>query len=468
MYHSARLSQTAIFGDLVAANRANSHKKNVFSALILIFCIILGFAWGVKDRCAAIIEQKVLTGLDVGTVIGIEGRLLDDPRTTKNGKGMGTLKLRKSFAKNGIESSAKGKVLVFFPEGSIPRLKEFGRGADIYVDGKFARNTDGNNVTTFDAKMFRAGSTHVIRPAPLIDQWRTSCRASLLDSFSSSQARRFGGLSLALLLGIKDNLDAELSKQYQNAGCSYILALSGMHLAIVSALLAFVLKRPFGKKLAAVIGALFIVLYVYIVGGGASLVRAEIMFLLGTAAILFELKTGAALLLAIAFLIQINFDAASGDAISFLLSYGALAGILSLGGSVSYLFKGKLPEKIGVPLSASIGAFGATMALTIGFFGELRLVGILAGLIIAPFTTVFMIGSIIYLFLSFVFPPLNVLLALLLNINYSVLQGLAAFASTAPAIKISASAPSIFAGLLLPAAVMVLYMHVKHLRLRCT
>ncbi|GMO50262.1 MAG: hypothetical protein Ta2G_07630 [Termitinemataceae bacterium] len=438
-----------------------SKSRDRLSGLIIIACIIFGILFGVKERCAAITDVKVMTGLDPAAITGIEGRLLDDPRTTKTGKGMGTLLLSRSFGKKGLEASARGKVLVFFPEGAIPRLKEFGRGADIFVEGTFSSDFESGTVNT---KMYRAKGTHVVRPAPVIDRWRTACRAALIDVFSTPRAAHFGGFSLALLLGITDNIDRQMQAQFLQAGCSHILALSGMHLVIICALLAFFLKKPLGLKLSSAISAVFIIFYVYIVGGGASLVRAEIMYLTGLAAIFFNLHKSAALLLSLSFLIQIGLDPSSGDSVSFVLSYAALAGILSLGDWFAYIFRGSVPEKIGTPIAVSLGAFASTVVFSIGFFGELRFIGIIAGLILAPLTDIFMQASIAYLFLSAVFPPLTVPLSFLLNIHYDVLQKIAAFASKAPVIIAPASFTTITLSILLPLAVAFLYFYVKKKR----
>ncbi|GMO47097.1 MAG: ComEC/Rec2 family competence protein [Termitinemataceae bacterium] len=455
------LSAVFSFVHVVFRLHIHTHVKSK-SALILVFCLIFGFAVGIANRCAAIKEKAVFPGQDSFWVSGIEGKLQDDPRMTASGRGMGTLDLSRSIGKGGLSTTARGKVMVFFPEGSIPRLKEFGRGANIFVTGNFSKDKITGEQNT---KMFSAKGTHIVGPAPRIEQLRTLCRQSVIDAFSSQRARQFGGLALALLLGIRDNLDTELARQYQNAGCSYILALSGMHLAIVSALLAFLLKRPLGLKLSAIIGAVFIVLYVYLVGAQPSLTRAAIMYLLGSAAVLGAFKTNAALLLAAAFLIQINFGASAGDSISFLLSYGALAGILTLGGTFAFLFRGKLPQLLASPLSASLGAFTATMALTIGFFGELRIVGIFAGLILAPLTTVFMIGSIAYLFFCAVLPMLNVPISFMLNIIYSALEKIAFFAGRFPAIITPPSIFTIGISIILPLLVVIFAKYVKRNRL---
>ncbi|MDR2343785.1 MAG: ComEC/Rec2 family competence protein [Spirochaetaceae bacterium] len=397
-----------------------------------------GFALGIACRGAANRAYYLFPGLETDNIIAVSGRLLDDPRNTATGRGMALLKLSASHGKQGIRASARGKTMVFFPEGSIPRLKEFGRGSEIYIEGNFLK-TDGSNYGK--TPMFRAKSVHVTRPASRFEELRTGIRLALIDAFSpgdvSGRGKDWGGLALALLLGIRDNLDGELAEQYRNAGCSYILALSGMHLAIVSSIIAFFLKKPLGLRPAAAVGIIFILVYVFLVGAQPSLTRAAIMYVLGAIAILCALPVNPALLLGFSFIIQILAQPDSGDTVSFVLSYLALAGILSLGQGTAELFRGRLPDFISSPLSASLGAFLGTMAVSVLFFGSLRPAGIAAGLVMVPLTTVFMIGAMAYLPLRFVAPPLAALLGRGLEFVYLALERITSVAGRFPGILFS-------------------------------
>jgi competence protein ComEC len=243
----------------------------------------------------------------------------------------------------------------------------------------------------------------------------------------------WAGLAEALLLGIKDNLDTEVSQAYQDAGCSHVLALSGMHLAILTGLLAWFLRKFLGIKAASLLGCCCILMYVYIVGNFPSLDRAAIMYLLGTLAVLGSVPKAQGSLLSIpflgvAFLIQILLDPEAGQRISFILSYLALGGILFIGNAIHELICGSIPEVLAQPLAASLGAFIATAAATAWFFGYLRPVGVLAGLIIVPLSTLFMLGALAALLL-----PLPAL-GLILSILYDILTGLASWAAQVPGI----------------------------------
>jgi competence protein ComEC len=399
------------------------------------FALAMGLFLGFGAANAA--NTQVRLGLEEEKVTGIRGILRDDPRTVSGGRGMGYIDLKGAAGLGGIRTSARGRVPVFFPADTLARLQGFGRACEIYVEGSFLSSPSSPEGET----PFRSRSVHVIRQAPAAEQFRTALRLRVIEKFTRLSSGKglfpYGGLSLALLLGVRDNLDTGFSRMYREAGCSHVLALSGMHLAIVSSIIAFFLKKSLGLRSAALFGALFIVLYVLLVGPQPSLVRAALMYLLGTLAILGALPRRPLLLLALAFLLQIITDPPSGYTISFILSYLALAGILILGDALGELFRGKLPPALVPGLTASLGAFAATGAVTVLFFGELRPVGILAGLFIVPLTTLFMATSMGVLALDFLIPPLTGPVSAFLSLLYALLEKLVSLAARVPGFSLA-------------------------------
>ncbi|GHV67849.1 competence protein ComEC [Spirochaetia bacterium] len=391
---------------------------------------------GICLGMAAAAPEPFSLGLPPEAVVAVSGELRDDPRAFVDGRGMGSLVLSGVTGKGGLWASAKGKIAVFFPAEAIPRLKDFGRGAELYLEGSVLFGDQG--------PLFRAKGVHIVKAAPRIEQFRTRIRMGILEKLvgRDGQAEKgWGGLAAALLLGVRDNLDTDVAAAFRDAGCSHILALSGMHLAILSAVIAFFLRKPLGLKAAALAGGVLITAYVYLAGAQPSLVRSAVMYLLGVLAILANLKPRPGLLLALAFLVQIIIQPASGASLSFILSYLALGGILVIGEGVHEFLKGRLPGFLSSGISASLGAFLATAAVTALFFGVLRPVGIFAGLLIMPLATVFMIGSLGVLALNFTFPFLAGPPVFALDLLFRFQNFLVSLAARAPGLSISRSLP---------------------------
>jgi competence protein ComEC len=413
--------------------------------LALFFSV--GFSLGIG--AAASVPRKPILSLPEEQVNGLRGVLLDDPRSSGGGNGMAYLALETVQGAGGIRASARGKALVFFPPEHIPALKEFGRKSAVYVEGRFVGGEEGR------APFFLSSSVHVVRPAPGLEQFRTGLRLAIAGAFSRGGAEsgaNWGGMALALLLGIRDDLDTGLARAYRDAGSSHVLALSGMHLAVLSSIIAFLLRRPLGLNASVLLGSAFILLYVFLVGPQPSLLRAAVMYLTGAFAVVCGFKREPLSLLNLAFLVQILLWPDSGTSLSFILSYLALWGILRAGPLFQGLCRGKIPKSLLDPLSASLGAFLATGAVTAAFFGILRPVGIAAGLLIVPLTTVFMIGSLIWLVSGFALalglqPAVLGPLAGILSFLYRLLEQIVSFAARVPGFASPGWVPVLLASL---------------------
>jgi competence protein ComEC len=421
--------------------------------LTLVLFFVCGFWTGGTARITAEQSVRFFTGQARAGVTALSGVLLDDPRTARSGRGLAELDLQWA---NGtvagvhgiVRTSARGSMTVLFPEGSIPRIKEFGRGSTVLVEGRFME----------DGGLFAAQGVFVVTPPSKTNQLRTVARVACVDFFSPYY---WGGLALALLIGIRDNLDSELSIQYLNAGLSHILSLSGMHLVIISAVLTFLLKGPLGLKGAAATGSLIIIGYIFLVGAQPSLERAGIMFLLGSLAIMLGLPVNPRLTLCFSFLLQLVINPASGMNISFILSYGTLVGIFTMSKPTVNWLRPYLPPAIGTSLAASLAAFLATLAVTAGFFGEIRPVGILSSLPMGPLTTVFMIGAISFPLIP---PPLKPFADWAMRFLYTLLEKIAFTAGRAPPVP-ETVVPALILNITLIAGLVALNLYVT--RRRC-
>ncbi|MDR1908517.1 MAG: ComEC/Rec2 family competence protein [Spirochaetaceae bacterium] len=404
---------------------ATPGERRIRRAELYLLFLAGGLALGFSARIAA--GEPLRLGLPQGEISALSGTLKEDPRLSSGAtdRGMGRLALNHAFAASGAKTTARGTLQVFFPGESLPRLRSFGRGAELYIEGKLLPPKEEGMPPVFSAR-----AVHITRAAGPLERFRTGLRLSLVSLYGG----KWGGLAQALLLGVRDNLDADLARAYRNAGLSHILALSGMHLGIIAAILAFLLKKPLGLKASAAFSSLCIILYVYLAAAQPSLARSAVMYLLGSFCVLRSLPRRLPFILGLSFIIQIILWPASGDTVSFMLSYLALAGILFLGEPLRLLLRGKVPDILALPLSASLGAFIFSMGITAFHFGLIQPVGILAGLVVSPLSTVFMAAAMAAPVLSLI-PPLASIADGALGGLYRVIQYLVETAGAAPPLK---------------------------------
>jgi competence protein ComEC len=396
-------------------------------SLLLLVSAGLGFSLGLAARKQ--VSGPPSTGLAEERITAVRGRLAEDPRAYNDKRGIGSADLSGVSGSGGLRVSAKGRVAVFFPAEAIAPLKEFGRGCEIYAEGTMARWNG--------ELLFRASSVHVLKPASPLERFRTNFRLALLGKFDGPV---WGPLASALLLGVRDDLDTDLAEGFRNSGCSHVLALSGMHLALLSGLLALLLRPLLGIRAASLAGMVFVLAYVYLSGGQPSLVRAALMYSLGVFSLFACLKARPLSLLGLAFVIQLAFQSEDGLSLGFILSYLALAGILVTGEDIRSLLRGRIPDMLGGSLSASLGSFAATAAVCSFFFGILRPIGIIAVFVIVPLAYLFMVVSLAALIFAFLLPPLFVPLDFVLTILYRVLEFSINFMVEAPGLEIPPAA----------------------------
>lgn len=379
------------FASLTFALGARSCRAVGRAALAFAIGLVVGFV------SIAHLSPPPSFGLPARSITTISGPLFDDPRRLESGSTLVSIGLASAEDGEGRRASAAGRIVAFLPEVASKAVFAQGKGAVVTIAGSVGEGRSG--------PIFRGRSARIIgKPGP-IEKRRNAAMSSAVRRFDKVA---WGGLAAALLLGKRDGLDDGEGELYARSGCAHVLSLSGMHLAVISALVALALKKPFGLRAAAVIGTLFVAVFVLFVGFQPALVRSVIMYAFGAFALLGGYPRRVLPLLASAFLVQLVLDPDAACGLSFVLSYLALMGIASLGPALDELCRGFLPRSFSMALSTSVGAFLATAAVSAAAFGSLRPIGILATLIVAPAATALMIGGLAWFALDIVAPPLAI------------------------------------------------------------
>ncbi len=140
-----------------------------------------------------------------------------------------------------------------------------------------------------------------------------------------------GAIIKALLTGERSDIPPDVTEAFKASGASHILALSGLHLGIIYAIIRKILT-PFGNSPAALrIRSMITIfscgLYTLATGAGPSIVRAFLFILLGEAASLSGRIRNTGGILMGALLIQLTISPESIRSAGFQLSYAAMAGI---------------------------------------------------------------------------------------------------------------------------------------------
>lgn len=223
-------------------------------------------------------------------------------------------------------------------------------------------------------------------PVPFFYRFRQNLKKRIEVRFEDP---RKAGLLKALLLGIKTDVNPQDKNDFKRAGMLHILAVSGLHVGIIS-LIIYLFLYPVrmyfpGSPVHWLLTVIFIWIYAAVTGLNTPVVRASI---LATFFILARIsgrkgRSGDALLWAV--LIVMIIDPFSLFTISFQLSFGAVSSILlfysPIRNRLNRLWpKHYLSDLIAVSAAAQIGI----VPLLIYHFNEISTVGILSSLLAIP------------------------------------------------------------------------------------
>jgi competence protein ComEC len=392
----------AVFGIVATAIYARRH----FTLAILLLFAVVGLsravlvndqaphiAWGEVPRNEARVE--------------LEGLLLSEP-TPSNGR------TRLRLQVMAPDSSAAGYSIDVYTErlhdltDSSRRSNDFRYGDAYRVSGRFVLTTGRQDIAGLisTSSVELVGSTNGSAVRSRIAELRSDISYSITDALDSST----GGLAAALLVGDRTKLSEETIDNFRASGLSHVLAISGLHIAmiggIIMAISVWILGRQ--RQLYLLAPGLGVWVYAVLAGLTPSVTRAAIMFSVYLLARLLGRQRSVLPPLALAGAIMLAINPPILQSISFQLSFAAVLGIALLSARIagrasdSIQTSTRLPTFIKRPItgivygmSVSLAATIATAPLVAFHFGQIPIWGIPSTLLIVPVLPLFIAGSLL-------------------------------------------------------------------------
>lgn len=230
-------------------------------------------------------------------------------------------------------------------------------------------------------------------------------RNSMCRKIIYNSNENVGGLLCALLLGEKDYLPVGTKLDFSRIGISHILALSGMHLAILTIGLTKLLRfLRVGKKTATVFGIFFTIFYMILTGFSVSVTRAGLMLIISSLLFLFSRTKDSMTSLFTAVTVICIAEPYSIFDTSLWLSAFATLGIVVFGEYLSAKYtKSSFFKWILTSLISSFFAIGATFVITTLKFDGLSLIAPISTLLFSLLIEAFIyLGLLLLLVGSFI------------------------------------------------------------------
>ncbi|MEM6396734.1 MAG: ComEC/Rec2 family competence protein [Bacteroidota bacterium] len=223
--------------------------------------------------------------------------------------------------------------------------------------------------------------------------WReraSALRENWIDGFRPHLAPDELAVAAALVLGKRDLITEDLRSAYADTGAVHVLAVSGLHVGIVAAILLWLFRRllpgqkgvmPWLRLLVCVAG---IWGFALLTGFSPSVQRAALMFSLLLLGLERRRRSPLFNSLALAAIVILAYDPRQLFAVGFQLSFAAVAGIGLFQQTISSWWKpeAKILKPVWSVMSVSLAAQIGTLPLVMYYFQQFPLYFLLSGSIV--------------------------------------------------------------------------------------
>lgn len=254
----------------------------------------------------------------------------------------------------------------------------------------------------------------------------------------------------AVLLGERSGLfDASFYHSIKVAGLAHLVAVSGAHLVIVTGFVTLLLKQlRVSSRISVALQALFLLIYLVLVGFPISCIRAAIMSALTLFALLAKRRSSSLTALGVTVLVLVALDPSVVYQLSFQLSVAATLGIVLFMPLLNEWFATlvpKMPEFIRESVSMTLAALIFSLPISVAQFATVPLISPLANIVATPYLSFLLMLGFASLLVSSVAP-------FMLTILGFVTKGLIGFFSFVEAIPFASIPFSISLEVALPLA----------------
>ena len=230
--------------------------------------------------------------------------------------------------------------------------------------------------------------------------WRAMLMERLKGSIPDEEQT---GLLMAMTLGDKSLLSAEVRESFNVAGVAHVLALSGLHLSIVYMLLTMLVPPGRRTWMVAVPVVICIWAFTLLTGLSMSLVRAATMLTVYTLFSLGERRGASLNVLCFTAIVMLIVSPASLTDVGFQLSFMSLLGILLFTPLFSRLVPDKWKQRhqvltwIGGMMAVTLSAQLGTAPIVAYYFGRFPTWFLLTNLVAVPATTLILAATLLTL-----------------------------------------------------------------------
>jgi ComEC/Rec2-related protein len=325
-----------------------------------------------------------------------------------------------AFIRNGKALRANGKLLLYFQRDTA--AASLTCGDLVLICGELQPVSSSGNPGAFDYRRYCAARQIFHQAYIRTGYWkRSSLQAEGMEARYLLPARNWcirtlqqylgrgpeSALAAALLIGYRYDLESTLVQSYTNAGVVHIIAISGMHLALIYSCLLWLLQWWPAHRYSGVIKMLLICVLLWgftlLAGGAASILRAAVMFtVIAAGELLLRRYANIYNTLAASAFLLLCYDPWLLLDVGFQLSYLAVLGIVLCYRPLYELWPIRWwwLDKLWQGAAVSVAAQALTLPVCLYYFHQFPNLFLPANLVIVALSTVILYGLILLLALS--------------------------------------------------------------------
>ena len=346
---------------------------------------VLFFLFGAV-RLGDISRQVSFCNMEEGTQVTVQGSVTEMEVSGKN-----TYYILKSKKIQGKEIAVKVRL-------SLKEEENIVLGSKLAATGVVKAFKNATNPGGYDEESYQYGKgvflfledvepVEVIKPVISVREYLYQIRQSVSKIYEVLFGEKNGSLASAMVLGKKESLDTDIKQLYQRNGIAHLLAISGLHIAMIGGTLYHLLRKWLGSyPVSAGIGILFIVLYGIMTGLSGATLRAVIMLITLIGAEVSGRRYDAVTAVSLALFLMLSANPFQITQAGFLLSFGAVLGIAV----VNPLWKKFFPNmpKCLEGITVSISVQFMILPVMLYYFYEVPVYGILLNVVVVPLMSV--------------------------------------------------------------------------------
>lgn len=329
------------------------------------------------------------------------------------------------------EQNCIGKILLYVPKQQKTEI-EVGNKIKVFETPKLLQNALNPNQFDYSKYLKNQNVFHEIKIKKTNTIYVSKdtnfyfyihlIKSKLLKSYDVKSFKKDNyNLLMALVFGEKTELSKEISNSYTQAGIIHILAISGLHIALIYGIILWLTKPLLRFKK----GRLYVFLfslsvlwfYAILAGFSASIVRAAVMFSVVALAKIVNRQSNIYNSLAVSALLLLVYNPNYLFDVGFQLSFAAVLSIVIFQPLVKkfsyskHIIILKIKELLLISLVAQIGV----LPLTLYYFGQFPLLFLLANLIAIPLSSLILILGLVLIPFNLLFPKAATYLSVVVN-----------------------------------------------------